>query len=56
MHNLPEKAVSAAATAMFEHSVIASWDAKIKARQWLENAAQYRGLAQAALVAARPHM
>jgi hypothetical protein len=56
MHNLPEKAVSAAATAMFEHSVIASWDAKIKARRWLENATQYRGLAQAALLAARPHM
>jgi len=56
MHNLSEKAVSAAAKAMFEHSVIASWDAKTKARQWLENAGQYRGLAQAALLAARPHM
>lgn len=45
MHKLSEKAVSAAATAMFEHRVIASWDTKTKARQWLENAAQYRGVA-----------
>ena len=56
MNNLPEKAVAAAATAMFEHSIIANWDAKIRAQQWLEHAAQYRGLAQAALLAARPHM
>jgi hypothetical protein len=56
MRNLSEKAVSAAATAMFEHSVIASWDAKTKARRWLDDATQYRGLAQVALVAARPHM
>lgn len=56
MHRIPEKAVAAAAMAMFEHSIVASWDTKTRARHWLEDAAQYRGLAQAALVAARPHM
>lgn len=56
MEDLPDEALLAAATALFEHSLIAGWNPEKKARLWLENADQYRELARAALVAALPYL
>lgn len=56
MENLPEEAVIAAAQAILEHSIIASWDRAAKARLWLADVGDYREIARVALLAALPHL
>jgi hypothetical protein len=56
MNDLPEEAVIAAAKAIFEHSLPASWDAEQKSRHWLQDAADYREIARVALEAGLPYL
>lgn len=53
---ISEKAIIAAAEAIFEHSLMAGLDPATKARHWLAEASDYRDIARLALTAALPHL
>jgi hypothetical protein len=56
MEDLPEAALIAAATAIFEHSVMAGLDPATRVRRWLTEADDYREIARVALAAALPYL
>lgn len=56
MYEISDKALDAAARAIFEHSLLAGGDPKTHGRTWITEADAYRDIARAAIEAALPHL